>query len=56
MAEKRKSSQEILAELGAESDGLKMRAIKVWSLEKLAIVHLYLNAFTQASRKAAGTV
>jgi three-Cys-motif partner protein len=52
----RKSSVEILAEISAVDDGLPTRPIGTWSLEKLAIVHLYLHGFTAASEKAAGGV
>jgi three-Cys-motif partner protein len=53
---KRKSSQEILNELSAEYDGLPMRRIGIWTLEKLAILHLYFHGFTSASGKAGGGV
>jgi three-Cys-motif partner protein len=53
---KRKSSQEILRELEAENDGLATRPIGIWTLEKLAILHLYFHGFTSASRKARGGV
>ena len=53
---KRKSSQEILRELEAENDGLPTRPIGIWTLEKLAILHLYFHGFTSASGKARGGV
>jgi three-Cys-motif partner protein len=53
---KRKSSQEILKDLEAEDDGLVTRTIGIWTLEKLAILHLYFHAFTTATGKASGGV
>lgn len=50
----RKSSKQILAELQATDDGLVVRPIGVWSLEKLAILHLYFQAFTRACGRAGG--
>jgi three-Cys-motif partner protein len=52
----RKSSQQILKELQADADGLKMRRIGIWTLEKLAIINLYLAGFTNASSGARGGV
>jgi len=54
LASRRKTSQQILAELEAEDDGLLTRPIGIWSLEKLATLLLYFRAFTSASRKAGG--
>lgn len=51
---KRKSSQEILSELEATADGLTVRRIGIWTLEKLAILLLYFQGFTNASAKASG--
>lgn len=50
----RKTSKEILAEIRAEPDDLPMRRIGVWSLEKLATLHLYLPAFARACQRAGG--
>jgi len=52
----RKSSQQILSELEATSDGLPVRRIGIWTLEKLAILLLYFHAFTSAAGKARGGV
>ena len=54
MASRRKTSQEILAELKVEDDGLPARPIGIWSLEKLATLLLYFRAFTKACDKAGG--
>lgn len=54
MASRRKTSQQILAELKAEDDGLVTRPIGIWSLEKLATLLLYFRAFTTACGKAGG--
>lgn len=51
-----KPSREILAALEAPDDGLRTRGVGIWSLEKLAILHLYFQAFTSASAKASGGV
>ena len=53
---RRKSSQKILEELEADYDGQPVRDIGVWTLEKLAILRLYFDAFTAASGKAGGGV
>jgi len=50
----RKSSKELIAELAAEDDGLLAKPVGVWSLEKLAILHLYFGAFTTASKSLGG--
>jgi three-Cys-motif partner protein len=54
LASRRKTSQQILAELEAEDDGLLTRPIGIWSLEKLATLLLYFRAFTTACGKAGG--
>jgi three-Cys-motif partner protein len=54
LASRRKTSQQILAELEAEDDGLLTRPIGIWSLEKLATLLLYFRAFTSACAKAGG--
>jgi three-Cys-motif partner protein len=54
LASRRKTSQQILAELKAEDDGLLTRPIGIWSLEKLATLLLYFRAFTTACGKAGG--
>ena len=54
MASRRKTSQQILAELEAEDDGLFTRPIGTWSLEKLATLLLYFGAFSNACRSAGG--
>jgi three-Cys-motif partner protein len=54
LASRRKTSQQILAELEAEDDGLLTRPIGIWSLEKLATLLLYFRAFTTACGKASG--
>lgn len=54
MASRRKTSQQILAELEAEDDSLPARPIGIWSLEKLATLLLYFRAFTTACDKAGG--
>jgi three-Cys-motif partner protein len=53
---RRKSSQEILDALEEAPDGMPTRKIGVWSLEKLAILLLYFQAFTNATSKAAGGI
>lgn len=53
---RRMSSSEIFALLAAQEDGLPMRPVRLWSLEKLAIVALYLNAFTGASSSVGGGI
>jgi three-Cys-motif partner protein len=53
---KRKSSQQILGELEGQSDDLPMRSIGIWTLEKLAILLLYFQGFTNASTRAGGGV
>lgn len=53
---RRKSSQEILGELEAPPDGLPVRNVNVWTLEKLAILRLYFDGFTAASKRADGGV
>lgn len=50
----RRSSQEILDALSATDDGQLTRSAGVWSLEKLAIVMLYVSAFSKACGKAGG--
>ena len=50
MARRRKTSSQILAEMEAEKDALPVRSIGVWTLQKLAILHLYLPAFSSACR------
>jgi len=54
LASRRKTSQQILAELEAEDDGLPTRPIGIWSLEKLATLLLYFRAFSNACRSAGG--
>jgi len=54
LASRRKTSQDILAELKVEDDGLPARPIGIWSLEKLATLLLYFQAFTRACGKAGG--
>jgi three-Cys-motif partner protein len=54
LASRRKTSQQILAELKADDDGLLTRPIGIWSLEKLATLLLYFRAFTSACAKAGG--
>lgn len=54
MASRRRTSQQILAELKAEDDGLFTRPIGIWSLEKLATLLLYFGAFSNACRSAGG--
>ena len=51
---KRKTSKEILSELAAEDDGLPTRSIGVWTLQKLAILQLYLPAFSRACQPRGG--
>ena len=51
---KPKTYKQILAELQAGDDGLPMRAIGPWTLQKLAILLLYLPAFASACKKARG--
>lgn len=56
MARRRaKTSREILSQLQAEDDGLPVRRIGVWSLEKLAILLLYFEGFTRACVRAGDT-
>lgn len=50
----RKPSEEILSELQAADDGLATRSIGSWTLQKLAILHLYLPKFADACRSARG--
>jgi len=54
LASRRRTSQQILAELEAEDDGLPTRPMGIWSLEKLATLLLYFRAFTNACGKAGG--
>lgn len=56
MARKRKTQDEILAEMEARPDGLRLRRVGIWTLEKLAILMLYFHGFTSASAKAGGGV
>ncbi|MCI0849855.1 MAG: three-Cys-motif partner protein TcmP [Chloroflexi bacterium] len=51
---KRKTSKEILSELAAEDDGRPSRPIGPWSLEKLATLLLYFEAFTTACKSVGG--
>lgn len=51
---RRKTSAEILGELTAPGDSLFVRRIGTWSLDKLAIIHLYLPAFADACQSAGG--
>lgn len=48
------TSEEILAELGAEDDGFLTRPIGSWTLEKLAVLLLYIRGFADACHKAGG--
>ena len=50
----RKTAQQLLAELEAEDDGLLTRPIGIWSLEKLAVLRLYLRAFAVACQSVGG--
>lgn len=50
----RKTSQQLLAELEAQDDGLIAKPVGVWSIEKLATLMLYFHAFTLACKTAGG--
>lgn len=50
----RKRSDQLLAELAAQDDGLPTKPIGVWSLWKLAALSLYFEAFTTACKTAGG--
>jgi three-Cys-motif partner protein len=50
----RKTSQQLLAELEAQNDGLVSKPVGVWSLEKLAMLALYFHAFTTACKSVGG--
>ncbi len=54
MATRRKTDQELLGQLTAESDGRPVRRIGPWSLKKLAVLLLYFDGFTRACAKAGG--
>ncbi len=51
---KRRSDLDILSQLAAEPDGLLARPIGTWTLKKLAVLALYLDAFTRACRSVGG--
>ena len=46
--------EELLANLEAPDDGGFTRPIGTWTLEKLAVLHLYISAFASACRRASG--
>ena len=48
------TSTEILAELGSEDDGLMKRPIGSWTLEKLAVLLLYIRGFADACKSVGG--
>ncbi|MDO8614356.1 MAG: three-Cys-motif partner protein TcmP [Dehalococcoidia bacterium] len=50
----RKDDTQILAELAADDDGLRTKPVGVWSLEKLATLLLYFQAFTTACKSVGG--
>jgi len=50
----RKTSKEILEELAAEDDGLTTRSIGTWTLEKLAVLLLYIRGFADACKSVGG--
>jgi len=50
----RKSSAQLLAELAATNDGLVSKPVGIWSLEKLATLLLYFQAFTSACKSVGG--
>ncbi|MCH8066462.1 MAG: three-Cys-motif partner protein TcmP [Chloroflexi bacterium] len=51
---RRLTSTEILAELGSEDDGLLKRSIGPWTLEKLAVLLLYIRGFADACKRVGG--
>jgi three-Cys-motif partner protein len=50
----RKGSTQLLAELAAQIDGIHTKPVGIWSLWKLAALHLYFEAFTKACASAGG--
>ncbi len=50
----RKSSQQILDALSAANDHKFTRDVGIWSLEKLAIIMLYVSGFANACKRAGG--
>lgn len=50
----RKGSQQLLSELLADDDGLRCKPIGIWSVWKLAALHLYFSAFATACKSVGG--
>ncbi len=49
---RRITDTQLEADLWADPDGLAVRRIGIWSLEKLAVVRLYTEGFTGACKEA----